>query len=175
MHAPSDSRPPQAAPSRTAPEDAIGSPRDTAHAIAEVSAHARPATLVYVEDEPINVLLMQELLRTVPPWTLHVANDGLSGLELVRQLRPDLVMTDINLPGLDGFGLLERLRADPELRDLPCLVLSADAQELQLQRAQEAGFDAVLTKPVDLGRLLRCIEEQLARTQTLVMPLDESR
>lgn len=141
----------------------IAAPPDAAEAIARACAQSPAATLLYVEDEPLNALLMSELLRSVAPWTLHLAADGAAGVERARVLRPDLVLTDINLPGLDGFGLLRALREDPSLARIPCVALSADAHPRQVERALAAGFDDYLTKPIDLRELVMRVHDRLQR------------
>ncbi|MEK8034414.1 ATP-binding protein [Ideonella sp. DXS29W] len=110
--------------------------------------------VLYVEDEPLNVLLMEEVFRTQPGWTLHVAHDGGSGVDRATELRPDLALIDMNLPDMNGLEVLRRLRAQPETADLLCVALSADAMNDQIAAALAAGFDDYWTKPIDLNRLI---------------------
>lgn len=110
--------------------------------------------VLYVEDEPLNVLLMEEVFRTQPGWTLHVAHDGGSGVELATQVRPDLALIDMNLPDMNGLEVLRRIRAQPVTADLLCVALSADAMNEQIAAALAAGFDDYWTKPIDLNRLV---------------------
>jgi signal transduction histidine kinase/ActR/RegA family two-component response regulator len=110
--------------------------------------------VLYVEDEPLNVLLMEEVFRTRPGWTLHVAHDGGSGVELAMQVQPDLALIDMNLPDMNGLEVLRRLRAQPATADLLCVALSADAMNEQIAAALAAGFDDYWTKPIDLNRLV---------------------
>jgi len=117
-------------------------------------AELPPATILYVEDEPLNALLVSEVLRGVPQWRLVLADDGEQGLALARRLRPDVVLLDINLPGLTGDQVVQRLRADPQTHALRCVALSADALAEQQAAALAAGFDAYWTKPLDLGGLV---------------------
>ena len=109
-------------------------------------------SLLYVEDNAVNVLVMQELVSLRPAITLHVARDGASGIDAVRRLQPDLVLVDLQLPDMDGFELLRRLRAQP----LPATViaLSANATAEAAAQARAAGFDDYWTKPIDVARLL---------------------
>ena len=113
-----------------------------------------PRRVVYIEDEPLNQMLLQEVFRARPAWRLHVADDGASGLRQVRELAPDLVLVDMNLPDTNGLALVAALRADPATRGLRCIALSADAMEPQIAAARTAGFDDYWTKPIDVGRVL---------------------
>lgn len=120
------------------------------------TAAAGPAgrVVLYIEDEPLNVLLMEEVFRTQPGWTLHVAHDGASGVELAARVRPDLALIDMNLPDMNGLEVLHRLRGDPLTAGLLCVALSADAMSEQIVAARAAGFDDYWTKPIDLTHLL---------------------
>jgi signal transduction histidine kinase/ActR/RegA family two-component response regulator len=128
------------------------------------SAGTNGRVVLYIEDEPLNVLLMEEVFRTQPGWTLHVAHDGASGVELAGKVRPDLVLIDMNLPDMNGLDVLGRLRSQPATARLLCVALSADAMGEQIAAARAAGFDDYWTKPIDLTRLLenvrRVIDER---------------
>jgi CheY-like chemotaxis protein len=121
----------------------------------------RQRVVLYVEDEPLNALLMQELFKSRPAWTLHVAVDGAEGVELAQRLRPDLALIDMNLPDISGTEVLHRLRADERTRAMPCIALSADAMHEQVSAALAAGFDDYWTKPMDLTRLLAAVAAAL--------------
>jgi CheY-like chemotaxis protein len=110
--------------------------------------------VLYVEDNPSNRELMAQLLSTQPSVTLQTAADGLQGLALLKASPPDLAILDIDLPGMDGLSLCRRVRSDPTLARLPLMALTAQAMQGDLQRMQAAGFDAVVTKPLDVGLLL---------------------
>jgi signal transduction histidine kinase/ActR/RegA family two-component response regulator len=120
----------------------------------ELTDGAGGRIVLYIEDEPLNVLLMEEVFRTQPGWTLHVAHDGGSGVELAAQVRPDLTLIDMNLPDMNGLEVLRRLRAQPATAELLCVALSADALNEQIAAALAAGFDDYWTKPIDLNRLI---------------------
>jgi signal transduction histidine kinase/CheY-like chemotaxis protein len=129
----------------------------------EQTPNARRATLLYIEDEPVNALLLGEALREQPHWRLVVAHDGVEGLAKARSLHPELVLTDINLPGLTGLEVVRALRGDPATRDIGCIALSADALPEQIERARLAGCDDYWTKPLDLKQVVRRIADRLAR------------
>jgi PAS domain S-box-containing protein len=117
--------------------------------------------VLYIEDEPINVMLMEEIFRRQPDWTLLVATDGQQGLQLAQKHQPDLLLIDMNLPDMNGLELLHQLRADATTQQLRCVVLSADALPDQVSAALAAGFSDYWTKPIDvalvLERLSRCL------------------
>lgn len=108
------------------------------------------ATMLYVEDNPSNIALMRHVVAALGPIQLHVAENGHEGLSLARDLRPDVILLDINLPGLSGFELKARLDADPLTRGIPTLALSASAMPGDIKRGKEAGFRDYLTKPLDI-------------------------
>ena len=129
----------------------------------------REASILYIEDEPVNALLVVEALRGMPHWKVMTASDGEQGLELARTLRPDLLLIDINLPGLSGSEVVRALRRRPSTRDLPCIALSADALPEQIAAAREAGFDDYWTKPLDLPTLVSRLGERLARREAVAV------
>jgi CheY-like chemotaxis protein len=122
--------------------------------------------LLYVEDNPSNLALFEQLMTLRPGATLSTARDGLAGLALARSLQPDLAVIDIDLPGIDGVELCRRLRADAATRAIPLVALSANALPADIARARAAGFDAYLTKPLDVGRLLDEIDRRTAARST---------
>jgi CheY-like chemotaxis protein/signal transduction histidine kinase len=133
-----------------------------AHAAAGAGRRASLRQVLYVEDEPLNVVLMEEIFRGRPEWQLHVARTGSDGVALAREVLPDLALIDMNLPDFNGLEVLRRLRADAGTQHIPCVALSADAMVEQIAAARAAGFDDYWTKPIDLLRLLGAVEQVLA-------------
>ncbi len=123
------------------------------------------ATMLYVEDNPSNIALMRHVVAALGPIQLHVAENGHEGLSLARDLRPDVILLDINLPGLSGFELKARLDADPLTRGLPVLALSASAMPGDIKRGKDAGFRDYLTKPLDIPALAAALNRALASTE----------
>jgi PAS domain S-box-containing protein len=117
---------------------------------------AAPAGLsvLYIEDNPVNVLLVEEMVALRGNVTLRCAVDGASGLAEALAWRPDVVLVDMQLPDMDGFEVLRRLRAQPALADAALVALSANAMPEDVARAREAGFDDYWTKPIDVERFL---------------------
>ena len=118
-------------------------------------------TVVYVEDNPSNIAFMHELVADLERVELITAPTAEIGIELVRARLPNVVLMDINLPGMSGFEALRRLREWPETRDIPVIALSAAAMDRDKKRAEEAGFLRYLTKPVRVDELLLELEALL--------------
>ena len=117
--------------------------------------------LLYVEDNPSNIELLQQVVALRPQYRLSVAADGLAGLALAQAERFDLAIVDIDLPGIDGVELCRRLRAHAPTATLPLIALSANAMQADIGRALQAGFDLYLTKPIDVPRLLAELDRRL--------------
>jgi CheY-like chemotaxis protein len=130
---------------------------------AGAAAPAVPHLLLYVEDNPANLRLVQEIVRFRPDLRLLPASDGHVGLSLARAHLPDIVLMDLNLPGLDGFELLRELRRDPRTAAIPAIALTANAMESDIERGLAAGFFRYLTKPLDIARFSEAIDATLAQ------------
>ena len=109
--------------------------------------------VLYIEDNPINVLVMEAALEREPGVRLVSAPLPELGLDLARTERPDLILLDIHLPGIDGFEVLRRLRASQVTRAIPVVAVSANAMHSDIEQAMQAGFDGYLTKPFPLDKL----------------------
>lgn len=107
----------------------------------------------------------RELIRTVlegSGYTVSEANDGLEALKYARELQPDLVILDLHMPGLDGFGVLAELRRDQSFAATPIMALTASAMQGDRERAIVAGFDSYVSKPIPLSMLRQEVERLLA-------------
>lgn len=107
----------------------------------------------------------RELVRTVlenTGYQVYEASDGNQALEQARLVRPDLIILDLHMPNLDGFGVIKALRADPDFADTPVMALTASAMMGDRERAMEAGFTGYLSKPIQLS-LLRAEVERMLR------------
>jgi len=118
--------------------------------------------VLYIEDNEVNQVLMEGMLAHRPAIDLRVAALPEAGLAMAVAQPPDLVLLDIQLPGIDGFEVLKRLRMLPALRHTPVVAVSANAMPDDLTQAQAAGFADYLTKPVDMARLLAVVDRLLA-------------
>ncbi|MDP2007881.1 MAG: PAS-domain containing protein [Rubrivivax sp.] len=121
-------------------------------------AAARLHTVLYIEDNAVNQLLMEGMLAQRPGVRLLIAGLPETGLVMATQARPDLVLLDIQLPGIDGFEVLRRLRAQDSTRHIPVVAVSANAMQSDLDDARRAGFADYVTKPLDLKRLLTVVD-----------------
>ncbi|MFO1273256.1 MAG: PAS domain-containing protein [Rubrivivax sp.] len=132
-------------------------PRDAAPA-PMATPGSRRGTLLYVEDNEVNALIISELVARRPDLTLHVAPDGGSGVKLALDLRPDLILLDMSLPDFDGHEVLRRLRAQPATARIPVIALSANAMPEDIDRALRAGMADYWTKPLDFAAFNASIE-----------------
>lgn len=105
------------------------------------------ARIVIIEDNPTNLQLMMYLLQAFGHTALE-AMDGETGLELIRRESPELVLCDIHLPGMDGFGVARQLKSHPALKTIPLVAVTALAMVGDRDRILSAGFDGYITKPI---------------------------
>jgi PAS domain S-box-containing protein len=118
-------------------------------------------TVLYIEDNVSNIHLIERLMLNRTTVHLVTSLQGGMGIELAQQLKPALILLDVHLPDIHGFDVLHRLRDDPRTKDIPVVVLSADATDWQTARFLQAGANDYLTKPIDLRRLLEMLDEYL--------------
>jgi PAS domain S-box-containing protein len=117
--------------------------------------------VLYVEDNPANVVFMRDLLSNFESIDLSVAPTAEIGVELAERLLPDVVIMDINLPGMSGIDALHQLRARADLKHIPVIALTAAASERDRQHGMSAGFYRYLTKPVQVDELIGALEALL--------------
>ena len=150
----------------------VGSPLEQAAGL-EGGALARPAissggegkTILYIEDNLSNINLIEQALSEQGVQVKFLtAMQGRVGLELAAQHQPDLILLDVHLPDILGDAVLHRLRAEAATRDIPVVVLSADATPSQVERLMKGGAQAYLTKPLDLRRFFEVLEQVMTRT-----------
>jgi signal transduction histidine kinase/ActR/RegA family two-component response regulator len=128
----------------------------------DVLGQAPEALVLYVEDNASNIRLMQHIADALGSIELHIAERPLEGLELAARLRPDVILLDINLPGMDGFQVKARLDADPATRGIPVIAISANVLTETMTRGQVSGFHSYLTKPIDIHALVAAIQDAVA-------------
>jgi len=120
-------------------------------------------SVLYVEDNPANLRMVTQLLKRRPNIRMWSAHEPLLGLELALEHCPDLILLDINLPGLDGYEVLDRLRQQPKTSHTPVLAVSANAMPSDIEKGLKAGFEAYLTKPIDVNNLLQVVDNILLK------------
>ncbi len=130
----------------------------------DFSGRAYAGKLLYIEDNPVNVLIVEELVTRFPGLTLVSEGDGASGVARAREFMPDLVLVDMQLPDFDGFEVLRRLRADPLTAATPCIALSANAMPDDIARALAAGMADYWTKPIDFRAFADSLDRLFLKT-----------
>ncbi len=146
-----------------APALALGNVGDAAHdrrAPATRVPGDKP-TLLYVEDNPANLALVQQLIGRRGDLNLLTAIDGHVGVQMARTYLPDVILMDINLPGVSGYGALAILRDDPATAHIPVLALSANAIPRDIEKGLEAGFFRYLTKPIRVREFMDALDVAL--------------
>jgi signal transduction histidine kinase len=139
-----------------APHEAL--PVQSGEPVAEPPAGSPGRTILYVEDNPSNVRLVERILARRPDITLVVAMRGDLGVELAREHQPSLILLDLHLPDLSGEEVLRRLKGDPQTSETPVVIVSADATDGQSERVRAGGAADYLTKPFDVARLLAIVD-----------------
>lgn len=113
--------------------------------------------VLVVEDDPHNRRIATTILRA-SGMEIEEASDGEAALAAIEARRPDVVLLDLSLPRLDGYGVARRLKADPRWRDLPLIAFTAHALTIDEARAREAGCDHFLAKPIDPDEIVRNVQ-----------------
>ena len=136
------------------------------------SSEALPAgplprrTVLCVEDNPANLLLVSRLLSRRPDIRLLSAKDGRRGIELARQAQPDVILMDINLPGISGLEALRLLAADNDTAHIPVIAVSANAMPRDIEKGLQAGFFRYLTKPIRVEAFMAALDLALLANDT---------
>ena len=116
-------------------------------------------TLLVVDDHPLNLKLMQALLTR--EFSVSLADNAEQALEVLESLTPDLILMDIQLPGMDGLEATRRIKLDPRTRDITVVALSAYAMAPDLERARQAGCGGYITKPIDTRSFVGTVRAHL--------------
>jgi CheY-like chemotaxis protein len=125
---------------------------------AQAQRGARLRTLLYVEDNPANLKLIEQLIARRPDMRLLSATDGTKGIQLARANQPEVILMDINLPGISGIEALRILREDPETAHIPVIALSANAMPRDIEKGLQAGFFRYLTKPIRVNEFMQTLD-----------------
>ena len=115
-------------------------------------------TILYVEDNAANLMLVEDLIARRPDIRLLTARDGNRGIEIARVSRPDVILMDINLPGISGIEALRMLAGDPITAHIPVVALSANAIPRDIEKGLEAGFFRYLTKPIKVSEFMDTLD-----------------
>jgi len=133
---------------------------------AHVHSGATPRTLLYVEDNLANMQLVEQLIARRPDLRLLTAVDAILGITLARTRHPDVILMDINLPGMSGIQALKILREDPLTAQIPVLAISANAMPHDIKKGLDAGFLSYLTKPIKVDEFLEALDMALEFADT---------
>ncbi|MGZ3159966.1 MAG: ATP-binding response regulator, partial [Burkholderiaceae bacterium] len=131
-------------------------------------------TLLYVEDNPANLALVEQLIARRTDLKLITAIDGHLGIQMARAYRPDVILMDINLPGISGFGALEVLHRDPTTAHIPIMALSANAVPRDIEKGLEAGFFRYLTKPIKVNEFMEALDVALVHAKNIKLANEET-
>ena len=129
-----------------------------AQALPEVPVDAQSRTLLYVEDNPANLMLVEDLIARRPDIRLLSARDGNRGVEIARASLPDVILMDINLPGISGIKALRILADDRATAHIPVVALSANAMPRDIEKGLDAGFFRYLTKPIKVHEFMETLD-----------------
>ena len=132
----------------------------------QVRSDGRVRTVLYVEDNPANLMLVENVLARRSDIRLLTARDGTSGVEMARASRPDVILMDLNLPGISGIEALQILAKDPLTARIPAIALSANAMPRDIAKGLEAGFLRYLTKPIKVPQFMETLDFALNLSTT---------
>ena len=144
-----------------APMLAVSEAEPVVTAQPQVRNDAPVRTLLYVEDNPANLRLIEQIIARRPDMRLLSASNGTLGIELARTALPDVILMDINLPGMSGIKAMQILRADTATAHIPIVALSANAIPRDIERGLEAGFFRYLTKPIKVPEFMETLDVAL--------------
>jgi len=119
-----------------------------------------PRTVVIVEDEPDTAEMFAEMMR-LSGYEVHKAHGGKAGIAIIIQERPDAVILDLMMPDLSGLDVLRILRRDPDLKDIPVIIVSAKSLPEDIQTGMETGASVYLTKPVSFLDIKSAVEDAI--------------
>jgi CheY-like chemotaxis protein len=127
-------------------------------------------TLLYVEDNPANLVLVEQLIARRGDLTLLTAINGHLGIQMARAHQPDVILMDINLPGISGYGVLKVLNEDSATAHIPIMALSANAVPRDIQKGIDAGFFRYLTKPIEVVEFMDALDVALRHAEKNGLP-----
>ena len=119
------------------------------------------AEILYIEDNPANLQLMEAVIEEMDGLTLISAHNAELGMTMASEQQPNLILMDINLPGIDGVAAMHALSANNATKDIPVIAISAAAMKSDVERSMSAGFKDYLTKPFNVPELVKSIKKEL--------------
>ena len=143
------------------PQDATRTSESKSVSDALNKSGAQVYTLLYVEDNPANMMLVEDLIARRPDIRFLSARDAIRGIEIAHASVPDVILMDINLPGISGLDALKILAEDPVTRHIPVVALSANAMPGDIEKGLKAGFYRYLTKPIMVNEFMATLDTTL--------------
>jgi CheY-like chemotaxis protein len=140
-------------------------------ALLEANPNVVPYSVLYVEDNPANLDLVQQIIARRADVHFFSAAEAGIGIAFARSHRPDVILMDINLPGISGMDAMQILRADPRTAHIPIVALSANAVPRDIQNAIAAGFVDYITKPIKVNSFMQALDAALLLSQKNRSPL----
>ncbi len=136
-----------------------------------ITAQSPLSTLLYVEDNPANLGLVEQLIRRRTDLRLLTAPNGEIGIEFARAYQPELILINVNLPGISGIEAMKTLHADPSTAHIPIIALSASAIARDIQKGLDAGFISYITKPIKVVEFMAALDDALAAAKSATSPI----
>ncbi len=133
--------------------------------VSQPDGDAAGYTLLYVEDNTSNLMLVEKIIERHPEIRLISACDGMKGVALAKEQLPDIILMDINLPGISGIEAMTLLRNDPATKHIPVIALSAYAMLSDIEKGLEAGFYRYLTKPIKINEFTEALDAAIASVE----------
>ena len=139
-------------------------------------ADPQTCTVLYVEDNPANLMLVEDLIARRADFHLLSARDGISGIAIAKASLPDFILMDINLPGISGITAMKILSEDPLTKHIPVVALSANAMPRDIEKGLQAGFFRYLTKPIKINEFMETLDTmlKLAKARNDPVPAKEA-
>ena len=119
--------------------------------------------VVYIEDNLSNIKLMTQIFDYLPGAKLVTSTKPLDGLKIISEIKPELILLDINLPEMNGFEVLKRIRKMEEFESIPVLAITANAMENDVKKGMDLGFSYYITKPIDINKFMKIINDYLLK------------
>jgi CheY-like chemotaxis protein len=151
-------------PLTASPLERIALSKNAARGEPKKTGNTEKRTILYIEDNAPNLSLVEQLLEEEADTALITATEGKAGIELARKHSPDLILLDLHLPDISGWNVLSQLQAHEATRQIPVIIISADATESQIKRLMAAGAHNYLTKPIDVPEFYRALEQTMIPT-----------
>lgn len=123
-------------------------------------------TILYIEDEPLNLALMKSIIKQIPNTELLSAETGEAGIALALKQKPDIILMDINLPGMSGYDALKLIKSEQQLAHIPVFAVSANAMVDEVNKGKQAGFHDYLVKPINIENTRLMLSNTLSLLET---------